>query len=86
MNSTNDCSDDTISPCNNRSKNLIQTELSSLDVKLKSIERSPGENVQVDLNVSDERDSPTIAFLKIDIVADNDTKTVGHFTYIITYV
>ena len=73
MTSTNNCSDNS-GPCNITATNLIQTELSSLNVTSNKIEKSPGENVRVHLDVFDERDSPTIAFLKID-VADNDSDT-----------
>ena len=38
-------------------------------------ESSPGENVQVSLNVFDERNSSTIAFLKIDYVDDEENTT-----------
>ena len=79
MSSTNNCSDNSGS-CNNTATNLIQTELSSLKVTSTVIRRSPGETVQVGLDVFDERDSPTIAFLKIDIAdSDNDTPTVRIF-------
>ena len=78
MNSTNNCSDNSV-PCT-ITKNLIQTELSSLNVTSNTIEKSPGENVRVGLDVFDERNSSTIAFLKIDVPDDgSDTQSVGMF-------
>ena len=88
MSSTNNCSDNSV-PCDITAKNLIQTELSSLNVTSTDIRKSPGENVQVYLDVVDERDSSTIAFLKIDIADiaddddDNNTQTVR--TFILSY-
>ena len=75
MNSTNNCSNNISEQCNN-TDSLIQTEVSRLDVMQDAYESSPGENVQVSLNVFDERNSSTIAFLKIDYVdyEDNTTK------------
>lgn len=66
MSSNNSCSN-TSESCD-ITENLIQTEVSNLQVLSETIEKSPGENVQVNLNVFDERNSSTIAFLKIDIV------------------
>ena len=65
MSSNNSCSN-TSESCD-IAENLIQTEVSNLQVLSETIKKSPGENVRVDLKVLDERDSPTIAFLKIDI-------------------
>ena len=73
MNSDNNCSNDTNEQCNN-TDSLIQTEVSRLDIMQDAYESSPGENVQVSLNVFDERNSSTIAFLKIDYV-DNEENT-----------
>lgn len=72
MNSSHNCSDAN-RDCNTDS--LIQTEVSELNVTEDVLEKSPGENVQVHLDVFDERKSSTIAFLKIDYLKD-DNETV----------
>lgn len=58
--------------------NLIQTEVSNLSVSSEPIEKSPGENVQVELKVLDEQKSLTIAFLKIDVIDDNEKVRIIH--------
>ena len=68
---------------------LIQTELSELNLDRDLlVEKSPGENVRVRLDVLDERENQTIAFLKIDIAddanddaSDKTTKKVKHFCW-----
>ena len=73
MNSINNCSDSN-KDC--KTDSLIQTEVSELDVIEDAGGKSPGENVRVSLNVSDERNSSTIAFLKIDYLKDENVSTV----------
>jgi len=90
---TNDCRNDV---SDDEFGNLIQTEVSNIEINRTTsdyIEKSPGENVEINLRATDEQDISTIAFLQIGI--DDEAKlplvsvegmhTVLHILYCILY-
>jgi len=64
VNSSNDCRNDIN---DDGFGNVIQTEVSSIEINSGLIEKSPGENVEINLRATDEQNISTIAFLQIGI-------------------